>query len=348
MILDDPKEIGRIDISKVIRIAEKFPEQCEEAMEIGKKFAKKLEIKKPGRVFVCGMGGSGIAGDMLAGMFPGSDIRVSKGYELPGHVGSKDLLFVVSYSGNTEETLGIFREAMSSGCGIIAVTSGGELERECVKHSIEYVKIPKGLKPRFSLGYLLFPVIVILEKIRFVRKQKLDLVVRNLRETRDEIGIKTPVNENPAKRIAMKILDSVPVVQGFGIYEPVAGRARTQFNENSKVPSFSEVYPELNHNSILGWEGGGYLARNFSVILIRDEKESERIRKRIDFTKKLLRKSAKSVIEIWSFYPYGLSRMLSAMYILDFVSVYLGILRNKDPGDDSLLLKLKTVLKGNG
>ncbi|UCC92069.1 MAG: hypothetical protein JSV39_02295, partial [Candidatus Aenigmatarchaeota archaeon] len=167
-------------------------------------------------------------------------------------------------------------------------------------------------------------------------------------ETRDEIKPEIRMSDNPAKRIAMRLIDSVPVVQGFGIYEPVANRARTQFNENSKVPSFSEVYPELNHNSILGWEGGGYLARNFSVILIRDEKESERIRKRIEFTKKLLRKSAKSMIEVWSFYPYELSRMLSTMYILDFVTVYLGILRNKDPGDDSLLLKLKTILKRNG
>lgn len=347
MILDDPKEIERIDISKVIRVIEKFPEQCEEAMEIGNKFAKKLEIKKPDRVYVCGMGGSGIAGDMLAGMFPERDIRVCKGYELPRHVGSKDLVFVISYSGNTEETLSIFREAMSRGCGIIAVTSGGELERECVKHSVNYVKIPKGIKPRFSLGYILFPIIILLEKIRFVRKQKLDLVVRNLRETRDEIKPEIRMSDNPAKRIAMRLIDSVPVVHGFGIYEPVANRARTQFNENSKVPSFSEVYPELNHNSILGWEGGGYLTRNFSVILVRDEKESERMRKRIEFTKKLLRKSAKSIIEVWSFYPYGLSRMLSTMYILDFVTVYLGILRNKDPGDDSLLLKLKTILKRN-
>lgn len=346
MILDDPKEIERIDISKVVRVIDKFPEQCEEAVEIGRKFAKKLETKKPERVFVCGMGGSGIAGDILAGAFPGRDIRVSKEYELPKHVGSKDLVFVISYSGNTEETLNVFREALSRGCEIIAITSGGELERECVKNSIAYVKIPKGIKPRFSLGYLIFPIIVILEKIGFLVKQKLDLVLRNLRETREEIGTGTPAKDNPAKRIAMKILDSVPVVQGFGIYSPVAYRARTQFNENSKVPSFSEIFPELNHNSILGWEGGGYLTRNFSVILIRDEKESGQIRKRIEFTKKLLRKSAKQVVEVWSLYSYDLSRMLSTMYILDFVTVYLALLRNKDPGDDSLLLKLKTILKG--
>ncbi|MEE9323646.1 MAG: bifunctional phosphoglucose/phosphomannose isomerase [Candidatus Aenigmarchaeota archaeon] len=345
MILDDPKEIERIDISKVVKVMDKFPEQCEEGIEIGRKFVKKLEREKPGRVCVCGMGGSGIAGDILAGAFPDRDIRVFKGYELPKYIGKGDLVFAVSYSGNTEETLSVFREAERRGYEIIAVTSGGELERECVKHSIDYVKIPKGIKPRFSLGYLLFPIIVILEKIKFLKKQKLDLVVKNLRETREEIWTETPAKDNPAKRIAMKLVDSVPVVQGFGIYEPIAYRTRTQFNENSKIPSFSENFPELDHNSILGWEGGGYLTRNFSVILIRDDKEGGKIWERIEFTKKLLRKSVKYVVEVWSLYPHELSRMLSTMYVLDFVTVYLGLLRNKDPGDDSLLLKLKTILK---
>ena len=345
MTLDDEKTIEKIDLSKVVGVIDKFPEQCEEAIKMGSKFAKKLEIKKPERVSICGMGGSGIAGDILAGLFYNKDIRVFKGYELPKYIGKNDLIFIVSYSGNTEETLNIFREALERGCKIIAITSGGELEKQCVEHSLAYVKIPKGIKPRFSLGYLLFPIIVVLEKIKFLGKQNLDLVLKNLRETRDEIGLKRPTNENPAKRIATKLIDSIPVVQGFGIYEPIAYRARTQFNENSKIPAFSENFPELNHNSILGWEGGGYLTKNFLVLMIRDEKEGDRIRKRIEFTKKILKKSARSVMEIWSVYPHGLSRVLSTMYVLDFITVYLGILRNKDPGDDSLLLKLKTILK---
>ena len=199
MILDDPKEIEKIDISKVVKVMDRFPEQCEEGIEIGRKFVKKFEMEKPERVCICGMGGSGIAGDILAGALPDKDIRVFKGYELPKYIGKGDLVFAVSYSGNTEETLSIFREALSGGCEIIAITSGGELERECVKHSIDYVKIPKGIKPRFSLGYLLFPIIVILEKIEFVKRQKLDLVVKNLRETREEIGTVTPMKDNPAK-----------------------------------------------------------------------------------------------------------------------------------------------------
>jgi glucose/mannose-6-phosphate isomerase len=276
-----------------------------------------------------------------------SEIKVIKGYGLPEYVTANDLVFVVSYSGDTEETVSTFREAARRGCRIIAVTSGGEIERECFKRGIECVRIPKGAKPRFALGYMLFPVITVLEKLKFVEKQNLDLVIKNLKETRDEIKTAIPMNDNLAKRIAFKLLDSVPVVHGFGIYEPVVYRARTQFNENSKVVSLSETYPELNHNSILGWEDGSS-ARNFSVIIIRDNSESEMMRKRIEFTKQLLKKSARSVIEVWSVYPYGLSRALSTMYVLDFVTVYLAFLRGKDPGDDSLISKLKTILKQEG
>jgi len=347
MILDDVKEIERVDISKVSKIIDKFPEQCEEAIEIGKKFAGKLNMEKPKRVCICGMGGSGIVGDMISGIFPDRHIDVFRGYDLPGHVKRGDLVFMVSYSGNTEETLSLFRQAARRGCRIIAISSGGEMERECVKQGMEHIKIPKGIKPRFAIGYLLFPVLVILEKIKFIGRQNYDLVLKNLEETRDEIGLDKPSKDNPAKRIALKLENTIPVVQGFGVYEPVSYRARTQFNENSKLPSFSENFPELNHNSILGWDGGGYLARSFTVLMIRDENEGEKISRRMEFTKNLLNKSAKNVIEIWSAYPYGLSKILSVMYVLDFVSVYLGLLRNKDPGDDSLLLKLKTILSGD-
>ncbi|MCX6817278.1 MAG: bifunctional phosphoglucose/phosphomannose isomerase [Candidatus Aenigmarchaeota archaeon] len=344
MILDDQKEMEKLDLSKVVASLEKFPEQCEEAIASGKKFAGDLKLKKPERVFVCGMGGSGIVGDMLAGVFPNNEIRVLKGYGLPAYVKNGDMVFFVSYSGDTEETLSAFREAVKRKCEIFAITSGGELERECCRRGLACMRVPKGLKPRFAIGHMLFPIIAILEKAKFLEKQNLDLVIKNLKETRDEIKSSKLMKDNPAKRIAYKLINSVPVIHGFGIYEPVVYRARTQFNENSKVVAMCETYPELNHNSILGWEDTA-LSRNFSVIIIRDNSENERMRRRINFTKELLKRSARSVIEVWSVYPYELSRALSTMYVLDFVSIYLGMLRGKDPGDDSLISKLKTILK---
>ena len=196
MILDELKQIERLDISKVVKEIENFPEQCEKAIEIGMEFAKGFKIKKPQRVFLSGMGGSGVAGDMLASLFPDKDIRVFKGYELPKYVKRGDLVFSLSYSGNTEETLSIFRDAFSRKCMIVSITSGGELEKQCVKHSLPYVKIPKGMKPRFAFGYIFFPVLAILEKTGFLGKQNMELVIKNLKETREEIGLKRQMSRS--------------------------------------------------------------------------------------------------------------------------------------------------------
>ncbi len=343
MILDDREEMDRLDLSKAIGFLESFPEQCEEGLDIGRKFAPKAGIRKAERIFVAGMGGSGIVGDLLAGLFPEKDIKVVKGYSLPEYAGAGDLVFAISHSGDTEETLAVFKEAAKRGCRIVAVTSGGEIERECFRLGLACIKVPKGSKPRFALGCMLFPVMAVLEKAGFIGEQNFPLAIKNLKETRDEIKTSVPAKDNLAKRIALKLVGTTPVVQGFGMYEPVAYRARTQFNENAKAVSLSETYPELNHNSILGWSGES--GRDFSVIIIRDSGEGERIRRRIEFTKKLLRKSARSVIEVRSAYPYALSRALSTMYVLDFVTLYLGLLRGKDPGDDSLLSELKAILK---
>ncbi|MEM5871434.1 MAG: bifunctional phosphoglucose/phosphomannose isomerase [Candidatus Aenigmatarchaeota archaeon] len=344
MIIDEPKEMEKLDIFKVLDVLEKFPEQCEDAIKIGCEF--KIKIKKPKRVFICGMGGSGIVGDIVKDIFINKEIHVVKDYFLPEYANENDLVFCVSYSGDTEETLSVFKDALKKKCKTICISSGGQLEIECGKHHIDFIKIPQGLKPRFALGYLLFPIISVLEKMRFVEKQNLDLIVKNLKETREEIKPSIPSNNNPAKRIAMKLIDTIPIIQGFGVYKSIAYRAKTQFNENAKIPSFSEVYPELNHNSLLGWQDGS-LGKNFSLVIIRDSSESEKIMKRIDFTKDILKKNVRNVIEVYSAFPNQLSRVFSNMYVLDFVSVYLAFLRGKDPGEDSLLSELKTILKTN-
>ncbi|MCK5023549.1 MAG: SIS domain-containing protein, partial [Candidatus Aenigmarchaeota archaeon] len=113
----------KIDLSNVIKVIDKFPEQCQKAIKLGTEVSKKIRIAKPKRVFVCGMGGSGIAGNILSGLYPDSNIRIFSDYTLPKYVKRGDLLFAVSYSGNTEETLAVFREARRRKCNIIGITS---------------------------------------------------------------------------------------------------------------------------------------------------------------------------------------------------------------------------------
>ncbi len=346
IILDDVKLMKEFDHLKILDSIVKFPEHCEKGIKIGEDFAKKNKIKKPKSVCLCGMGGSAIAGDILKNVIPDKQIVVVRDYKIPEFVDKTWLVIVSSYSGGTEEPIHCLNQAIEKKLDIVGICSGGELARLLKKKRKPVIKVQSGLPPRYGTGYMLFPLLVLLNKIGFSGlKTNLKSVVMNLQETRDEIKPDVPMKNNISKRIAFKLKNTIPMVMGSGDYESVCYRAKTQFNENSKIPAMVEILPEMNHNSILAFENAHHLTKRFSVLLIRDESEGVQIRKRMEFTKILLRKSCDSLTEIWSFYPSLLGRMLSIMYILDFVSVYLAFVYENDPGEYSMLFELKRILK---
>jgi glucose/mannose-6-phosphate isomerase len=125
-------------------------------------------------------------------------------------------------------------------------------------------------------------------------------------------------------------------------------RFKQQFNENSKVPAKWEVFSELNHNEIVGWENAGELGKCFSTIFIRDKEEPTEIRSRIEITKKLVAKAGLAVFEVPVQGKSSLAKMLSTVCIGDFTSVYLAFLRGVDPTPVKTINYLKDTLKQNG
>jgi len=346
MILDDIIGMMEVDKRNTLGVARNFPEQCEEAIRIGKEFSRELKLKKPGSVCICGMGGSAIAGDILRTWLKDQDIRVFRGHDLPDYVDKDSLVFLSSYSGNTEETLGMFRKALRRKLNIVGIASGGKLEKECGEENIPLIKIPGGMQPRYAIAYLFFPLLVVLRKTRFITEGgDLGRVVKNLKETRDELTPDVRTRDNPAKRIAIKLRGKIPLIYGFGKFEAIALRAKAQFNENSKIHSFYDSFPELSHNTIEGWESPRELSKPLAAIFIRDRDEDKEMKTRIEFTEDAVKNAGGSVIKIHSIYRSDLSRILSVMYMLNFVSIYLGILYRKDPGKTELLTDLKYILR---
>ena len=146
-----------IDKSDMLSVIRNFPKQCKEAMNLPQGLNVKGDIKK---IFVAGMGGSGLGGELLKSYMINSKIPVFpvKDYSLPGYADENSLVFAVSYSGNTEETISAFHDARKKNCKIIAITSGGEL----AKISDKLIKVPSGMQPRAALGYLFFPMLGVL------------------------------------------------------------------------------------------------------------------------------------------------------------------------------------------
>ena len=350
-VLDKLEDIRRIDKSNMLSFCVEAARHCQEAV----KLAEKVQIGcfKPQGIIVAGMGGSAIGGELLKDWtFDRVDvpIEVCRDYNLPAYVNGETLVFVVSYSGETEEALSMFLDAVKKKSKIVCISSGGKLLEFAEKLDIPHMRVPSGIPPRAALPYLFLPMLIVLKKLGLVADvdSEVSEAVKVLERVGKENSPEKTVKENFSKTLTLKINGTVPVVYGFGIYRGVAQRYKQQFNENSKIPAKWEFFPELNHNEIVGWEAAEQLVKNFSAILIRDGDETEEMRRRIEVTKELVPKGLRSVSEVWSIGEGKLAKMLSTIYIGDFTSVYLAIIRGVDPTPVKSISLLKERIKKTG
>ncbi|MEM1563937.1 MAG: SIS domain-containing protein, partial [Candidatus Bathyarchaeia archaeon] len=209
---------------------------------------------------------------------------------------------------------------------------------------------PEGIPPRAALPYLFAPKLIIMEKLGLMANVKAEIfeAITVLRKVCSENAPEKPLKENFSKKLASHIYGTVPVVYSFGFYHSVAQRFKQQFNENSKIPSKWEVFPELNHNEVVGWEKAEELADLFSAVIIRDKCEPEQIKCRIEATKELISGKVKGIYEVWSKGEGRLAKMLSTTIIGDFTSVYLAILRGVDPTPVKTISMLKDKISKTG
>jgi glucose/mannose-6-phosphate isomerase len=350
-ILDNADAIRRIDKSNMLSFCIQAPKHYGKAAKLASEV--KIDYPKPEQIIVAGMGGSAIGGELLkdwAREGVAVPIDVCREYHLPAYTNKNTLLFATSYSGETEETLSVFLEALKRKCMIVCISSGGALLEFAEKLSIPHLVVPSGMAPRATLPYLFMPLLAILEKMGLTPRLDADFsdAARILKQISYENSPERPLDSNLSKKLALNICGTVPIVYGFGFYRAVAQRLKTQFNENSKSPAKWEFFPELNHNEIVGWEQAKEFAKCFSVILIRDAEEQKEIRERIEFTEEMISKEAGKLFELWSSGKSNLAKMSSVICVGDFTSVYLALLRGVDPTPVRTIALLKERLEKTG
>ncbi|MFQ6085049.1 MAG: bifunctional phosphoglucose/phosphomannose isomerase [Candidatus Bathyarchaeia archaeon] len=334
--LDDLALIRRLDKQLLLDCLIRVPEDIRKAVGMAEAIEIPDRYASAEKVIVSGLGGSAIPGDMVKDLhdpFSSLPIEVCRGSSIPAYADSRTLFLGVSYSGNTEETLSAFVKAVERDCMTIGVTSDGVLEDFCTQLGSPCMKIPSGLAPRAALPYLLFSILVILRRLGIVSLEDSDIdgTVKTIEKLREEISPEIKTENNVAKRMALGIHGTIPVVYGDSIFKAAATRIKTQFNENAKMMAKWEYFPELLHNEIVGWEGVDELAHSLSVLLIRDGEEDERRRMEITATKELIARRGTKIFEIWAQGDSSIARLLSVVYIGDFTSFYLTILRGLDP-----------------
>jgi glucose/mannose-6-phosphate isomerase len=330
-----------------------FHEQIKEAVKIGEQAEVKLQVKKINKIVLTGLGGSAIAGDLLRSYLSEEikiPIIVNRDYFLPKFVDENTLLVVSSYSGNTEETISAYKDGVKKKAKIICITSNGEVEKIALKKKHPVIKIPSGFPPRTALGYSFFPLLVVLTKLGFIKNKK-----REIAETVKLIEEKSKVYSNPeheenlAYKIAIRLSGSLPFIYTSGKFDAVAMRWACQIEENAKMLAHFNVFPELNHNEIVGWSGevGGSfkdLMNKISIVMLRDDGEYERIKHRIEITDDLMRPYAGEILNIYSEGKSLLARIFSHIYLGDWVSFYLAILNKVDPTPVKPIEYLKSEL----
>ena len=350
--LDNIEKIRLIDRSGMLDFAVESSRHYREAARVADGIV--VDFPKPANIVVAGLGGSAIGGDLLKDWVKNKlavPVEVSREYVLPFYADKKTLVIVTSYSGDTEETLSSFLDALRRKCMIYCISSGGSLIKYAKQHQVPYLQVPQGMPPRAALPYMLVPLLVLLEKMGLVQDVKVELseAVGLLEKVSQENGPETPVRDNFAKTVATHIGDTAPAIYGFGVFRSVAQRFKQQFNENSKSASKWEYFPELDHNEVVGWEGRGEQCRYFSVIFIRDvNDEPVEIASRIDITKQIIERSGLITFEIKVQGKSNLAKMISTIVVGDFISVYLAAIRGVDPTPVPTINFLKNQLSVNG
>lgn len=343
------KSIKKIDLSDMFEIIYKFPEQLQQAMEIGKRIEVTGNYTNINSIIFCGMGGSAIGGEVIKRLisrecpFP---TFVCRNYSLPHWANERSLVVCFSYSGDTEETLSILEDAIMRKSMIVGISSGGRLKERIIQIGSEFIQIPGGFPPRASLGFLTVPILYLFKNLMLLKSDvtnEIESVVNLLSIWRNSFS-KTGEKSEPF-RIAKSIFNTVPVIYGVADdTEVITKRWRAQLEENGKILAFNNELPEMNHNEIVGYENNKNLLKNISVIWLKDKEDHLRIQLRQKLTKDLIDTLVNIQIEVTSKGESEYERLFYFVYLGDWVSYWVAILNNTDPTPVTKITALKSKL----
>ncbi len=313
----------------MLDFVKEYPDHVKKAFAL----APKIKLKKGiNRIVVGGMGGSAISGDILRNYLEDEikmPVFVVRDFKMPCFVDKKTLVFMISYSGNTEESLHMLGDARKRGCQVVLVTSGGKFSRK----KLPVIKVPEGILPRVALPYLFFPILKVLQDNGIVKNKE--------SEVREVSRIIKSFDSALAREIAKKFFRRTPVLYGPEKYRCSLYRWQTQLNENSKKFAHYNCFTEMNHNEIVSDFRDN---KDIFAVIVTDN----RVHPRIKLHMKLARKILSREIELMEVKARGrglLARLFYVIYLGDIVSYYLANMRAVDPAETKNIRIIKDGLK---
>lgn len=334
--LDDPQLIATHDKSGMLGHIRGLPQQCRLAWQQGLSLKLPKTYSAVRRIVVLGMGGSAIGADLAAAVLShevGIPLTVQRSYGLPFPVDDKTLVVASSYSGNTEETLSGFEQALGASTKVVAFTTGGRLGEMAQDRRIPLFLFTGQGPPRASLGFSFVGLLGMLNKLGLIQDkasqigEMLDVMERLCQKWHSTV----PQAQNLAKQLAVSLQGKLPVIYGSDFLVPVALRWKTQVNENSKAWAFYRPLPELDHNDVVGYQFPAELAPSLFIMMLRSPLLHQRNLLRYDVTGELLERAGISHQTVSGEGQGLLSQMMSLVLLGDYVSYYLALLYGADP-----------------
>lgn len=320
-----------------------FPDQL--LFAISQNLKVKAEFRQ---VCICGMGGSAIGGDIISDYsfaLSQRPVFVIRGVQLPDWVCQDTLVLVCSYSGNTQETMQLFNQALSRGCPIFGISSGGTLEKNCANHGLVHIKVPGGLQPRCALGFMVGFLGNVLDTVGLHGfKLEITRCVPLLQELRNELGPDNP--HSLVRELALRNQNNIPVIYSYTYMASSALRWKNQVNENSKSLAFSGTMPEFNHNEVVGWVEG-VKGSNCVPIFLYDPHATPLLKNMMDVSLKTLRDNGITYELVVISGETVMEKNLRAVMYADLYSLYLAFLKNVDPTPVRSITTLKEHLQAS-
>lgn len=341
LVLDDPERLAALDPAGMLDCVRRLPDQASDAFRRARTVT--LPNPAPRQVVIAGMGGSAISGDLARTLLYGTcrvPVSVSRHCALPAFLGPEDLAILLSYSGNTAETLGCLYDAIARRIPCVLVTSGGQFQAIAEQHGFPVVSLPGGWMPRAALGDLYFSLLGLLSQLPGAEWIDPAPAIEALRADRSVLDATVPTERNHAKQLAMRLYGKTPML--FGVTpttEAVTQRWKAQFNENSKVTAIANAFPELTHNEIVNVAHRRHA--DHVMVILRDPTDPELLQRQLGFARDLMAPQVDEVIELVAEGADPLTRQLRLVYLGDWVSVYLALLDGVDPTPVEAIFGLK-------
>lgn len=298
------------------------------------------------KIIITGLGGSAISGDLLKNFLKDEltvPVQINRNYFLPSFADENTLLIASSYSGNTEETISAFNDGMRRKCKTICLSTGGKLEKLAIDNSVPFIRLQKGFQPRYALGLSFFSLLKVFEKLNFILSQ--EKIINRIISLWKEKAAEYSDEENIALTIAQQLIGFVPIIYSASDYTNAVGyRFKSQLNENSKLHAFHHEFPEMNHNEIIGWESHQQKQLHTKAIYLLDETYHSQIKKRFQIVSEFIKKSDVEIISLESKENDFKVRIMDLIFLVDWISFYLGVIRGFDPSEIEYINLLKDRL----